>query len=74
MTEENRQFYELADLLKKAADAYEALSPLEKARHNYDQKRSWVRGEMGLEYPDMTPEEIDRLIDAGFERAGVVRP
>ncbi len=65
---------ELETLLKKAAAAYEALSPLEKASHNYDQRRSWIRGEMCLEYPEMTAEEIERLIDHGFERMGVVRP
>lgn len=64
----------LAELLKKAAAAYEALSPLEKARHNYDQRRSWIRGEMGLEHPDKPADEIERLIDVGFSRAGVVRP
>jgi hypothetical protein len=64
----------LDELLKKAVAAYEALPPLEKARHNYDQRRSWVRGEMGLEYPNMPADELERLLDAGFERMGVVRP
>lgn len=65
---------ELSELLKRAKAAYEALSPLEKARHDYDQKRSWVRGEMGLEHPDWPSDEIERIIDEGFKRAGLVRP
>ena len=65
---------ELDKLLKKAVAAYEALSPLEKARHNYDQRRSWVRGEMGLKYQNMPADELERLLDAGFERMGVIRP
>lgn len=65
---------ELQELLKKAVAAYEALPPIEKARHKYDQRRSWIRGEMGLEYPEMTMDEIERRIDQGEARMGIARP
>lgn len=65
---------ELTTRIKEAVAAYEALPPIEKARHNYDQRRSWIRGEMGLEYPDMPAAEIERLIDENFQRMGIVRP
>ncbi len=65
---------ELIDKIHKAVAAYEALPPIEKARHNYDQRRSWIRGEMGIEYPDMPADGIERRIDENFQRMGVVRP
>jgi len=43
---------------------------LEKARHyvmtpaeKREQRRSWVRGEMMLEHPEMTRDYVDRLLD-----------
>jgi hypothetical protein len=65
---------ELMAIIKRAQAAYEALSPIEKARHNYDQRRSYIRGEMGIEHPEMSDEELDRIVDEGFIRMGVVRP
>lgn len=65
---------ELITLVKKAQAKYDALSPLEQARHNYDQQRSYVRGEMGFEHPDWSVEEINRIIDRGELKMGIVRP
>lgn len=35
---------ELADLVKAARDRYDAMTPDEKARHDHEQRRSFVRG------------------------------
>lgn len=45
--------------LKAGAD-YPSSMSVEQRRA---QRRSWVRGEMMLEHPDMTAEEVDTLLD-----------
>jgi len=55
---------ELDALVKAAVDRFNALSPAEQAAHRRAQRRSWVIGEMGIEHPEMSREEIERLVDA----------
>lgn len=50
-------------LISRAIAAFEALSPEQKLAHRAAQRRSWVRGELMLEHPEMTREEADALID-----------
>lgn len=54
---------ELLALLKRAREAYDAM-PLEQRREHWRaQKRSWVRGELMMTYPEMTVDEANALID-----------
>ena len=55
----------MSDLMAKAraaVSAYDALSPVEKAIHDAEQRRSFVRGQTGRDPgPDVLSVEIDRL-------------
>lgn len=43
---------ELQALIDKARAAYSAMTPEQKAIHDRDQQRSFVRGNLGIERPD----------------------
>jgi hypothetical protein len=52
----------LADRLKDAVDAYNSLSPVDRALHDADQRRSFVRGQCGRDPgPDVLADEVRRL-------------
>lgn len=55
---------ELTALAKEAIDRFDALTPDQQRTHRAEQRRSWVRGELMLEYPDMTADQANALIDA----------
>lgn len=55
---------ELTALLAKAKAAYEAMTPEQKREMHKAQRRSWVIGEMGMQYPDKSREEIAALVDS----------
>lgn len=63
MTHLMRDRPELAALIAEAQAKFAAMTPAEQARHNALQRRSWVRGEMMLEHPEMTEEQVNKLID-----------
>jgi hypothetical protein len=46
--------------LDRAKAAFAALSPEEQTAHCRAQRISWVRGELRLQYPEMTHEEATR--------------
>ena len=50
----------LKDLLDEAMKRYNAMTPEEQQEMWRAQKRSWVRGELMLSYPEMTYEEADQ--------------
>lgn len=53
---------ELNEKLSAAVKAYEALSPVDRALHDADQRRSFVRGQSGRDPgPDVLAEEVRRL-------------
>jgi hypothetical protein len=54
---------ELDHLMALAVRKYHAMSPEERAEMHRAQRRSWLRGEIGLEHPELTDEEIERRID-----------
>lgn len=58
MTEE-----ELKAIVKKAEEAFNKLSPEEQREHKRLQRRSYVRGEMLLEHPEMTESYVNSLLD-----------
>jgi hypothetical protein len=58
---------ELLALIAKARAQFEAMSPAERAAMLQAQRRSWVRGELMLEHPDMSAQEADALIDKAME-------
>ena len=66
--------HDLEQLLKKSVAIYDGMSPLEKAIMHYEQRRSWVRGELMLEYGDMTMDEANALIDKVEARTEIVKP
>jgi hypothetical protein len=43
---------ELMELASKAEERYRAMTPEQRAIHDRDQRRSWVRGNIGIEYPE----------------------
>lgn len=51
---------ELKELLAKAQAKYDAMAPEERVDMWAAQRRSYVRGELMMSYPDMTYEEADR--------------
>ena len=65
---------ELTFLIEEAVARYEAMPQVEKARMNYDQRRSWVRGNMMLSDDRLTKEEVDALMDKAEAKEGIVRP
>lgn len=62
MTEE-----ELKRLIAEAQARYDALSPEQKAIHDRDQRRSFVRGMLPDEVP---PEEVRRRVEAMLGKDG----
>lgn len=55
---------ELAELLRAAAAAYEAMTPARKREMHLAQRKSWVVGEMMLEHPEMTREHAAGIYDS----------
>lgn len=53
----------LATMVKAAVDRFNAMPPAEQAAMRRAQRKSWVVGEMMLEHPDMTRDEVERLYD-----------
>lgn len=47
--------------IKAACEAYEKLSPVDKALHDSDQRRSYVEGETGRDPGDVLADEVRRL-------------
>lgn len=54
---------ELDALVKASIEAFNALLPAEQAAHRREQRRSWVRGEMMLEHPEMTADYVNAIMD-----------
>ena len=48
--------------LEALLEAAKKLPPMTAAQIR-EQRRSWVRGEMLLEHPEMTAEQVDRIMD-----------
>ena len=55
---------ELDALVKEAAARFDRLTPDQQRAHRAEQRRSWVRGELMLEHPNMTADQANALIDA----------
>ena len=56
-------------------DAFKSLSPVEQALHLSDQKRSFIRGQSGVEPPaDVLADEVRRLQARVRELEDVLRP
>lgn len=52
----------MADLLRRAREAFDAMSPVDRAIHEAAQKRSFVRSMTGQDPgPDILAEEVKRL-------------
>jgi hypothetical protein len=62
------------DLVRKAQVKYDALSPREKLLHRYEQRRSYIRGEILLDHENMTLEEANKLLDIAEHKLGITRP
>ena len=54
---------DLAELLKKAKEAFDAMTPEQQREHRRAQRKSWVIGEMLLEHPDWSREDAERIYD-----------
>ena len=53
----------LAELLRKSAAAFNAMTSEEQRAHIQVQRKSWVVGETMLHYPEMTRTEAEALYD-----------
>lgn len=51
---------ELAELGRRANEAFDALTPEQKIAHREAQRKSYVVGELMLENPDLTREEAEK--------------
>ena len=51
----------LSDLLKKAAAKVAAMTPEQRAEMFALQRKSWVRGEMMMDHPNMSEEEFEAI-------------
>lgn len=51
-------------LLKQAAEAVRAMSPEERKRMHEAQRRSWVIGELMLQFPEMTRERAIQIYES----------
>lgn len=60
---------ELNELIKKSSAAYDALSPIDKVIHDYDQRLNWQVGELLIDNPDWTREQAVELVT---QRNGVM--
>lgn len=52
---------ELTELVRRANEAFERLSPEQKREHREAQRKSWVIGELMLAHPEMTREYAERI-------------
>lgn len=52
---------DLQELLRKAVEAFNSLTPEQQIAHRREQRKSWVIGEMMLEHPEMTREEAEQI-------------
>jgi hypothetical protein len=55
--------HEFKQKVAEAVARYESLSPVDKALHDSEQRRSWVRGETGRDPGDVLADEVRRLRD-----------
>lgn len=55
--------YDLTDLLRRAVDAFDAMSPEQQKAHRVAQRRSWVIGETMLSHPEMSRADAEALVD-----------
>lgn len=49
-------------LLKESAESVSKMTPVERELMLAEQARSWTRGNMGLMYPHLSKEELERLV------------
>lgn len=61
-----QQRSDLDALVKESAAAFDRLTPDQQRGNRAAQRRSWVRGELMFEHPDMTADQANALIDAGL--------
>jgi hypothetical protein len=54
---------ELMELASKANERYMAMTPEQRAIHDRDQRRSWVRGNIGIECPESEAPAIARRVE-----------
>ncbi len=54
---------ELDELLRKAVEAFNSLSPKEKKEHLRLQRISWVYGNLALSNPDITREMVEKAAE-----------
>ena len=54
---------ELTAAIARAVAAYDAMTPAQKREHRAAQAKSWVVGEMMIEHPEMTREEVEHIYD-----------
>lgn len=52
---------ELAELLARAKESFNALTPEQKREHRRAQAKSWVIGNMMLDHPDLSRDEAERI-------------
>lgn len=52
---------ELTALLARAKEAYAAMTPEQKREQMDAQRKSWVIGNMMLDHPEMTREEVEHI-------------
>jgi hypothetical protein len=55
---------ELIAKIKESIEFFNRMSPEEQHEHRAAQKKSWVIGEMMLEHPEMTREEVERIYNS----------
>jgi hypothetical protein len=53
---------DLREKVRLANEAFNKLSPIDQALHRVEQRQSWVRGEMGIEHPEMGENEIHKIV------------
>jgi hypothetical protein len=56
-------YRDLDELVRRAKEAFDRLTPEEQAAHRDAQRRSWVYGNVALSNPEVTREMVDRVID-----------
>lgn len=67
MTETRRTLHpskdrpDLDEMVKCSIAWFNALSPEQQAEHRRAQRKSWVKGEMLLEHPEMTEAEFEEI-------------
>lgn len=58
---EMRDRPELTEAIKRAVAAFDAMTPEQQAEHRRAQRKSWVIGNMMLDHPEMTRDEVERI-------------